>query len=392
MHQLLARVLLQPQRRHPEPNPSALTDEGGRTLHVLAWPAASMRPNGREGNPYPRLLYDGLANSGIQVANFHWARLLLRHWHIWHMHWPDGIIAGNRPSWVRLLKIAVFWFLIRLGRLRGTRIIWTAHNVKPHDSAHPRLEGWFFAMLTANLAAVICLSRSAQGLLRQQYPRTREIPVYVVPHGHFGGCYPDAISRPEARQKLELGSEELVFLFIGQLRRYKNVIRLIECFRDAAHQDWRLVVAGEPRDTKLEAEVAALASTCSQVTLLLEFIPNDQLQVYLRASDLVVLPYMEILNSGAAILALSFGRPVLVPARGALVDLREDVGHEWVMTYEHELTPETLRLAAAWARLPRPERPPLGSFDWEPIRDTTAAIFREVAHGQPAEAFPLRCS
>jgi beta-1,4-mannosyltransferase len=112
------------------------------------------------------------------------------------------------------------------------------------------------------------------------------------------------------------------------------------------------------------------------------------LQIYLRASDVVVLPYIEILNSGAAILALSFSRPVLVPARGALIDLREEIGRDWVMTYEHELTPAILRSAAAWAQEPRPERAPLGSLDWEPIRDLTAAIFREVASAAPR---PLAC-
>ena len=106
----------------------------------------------------------------------------------------------------------------------------------------------FFGPLTANLAAVICFSRSAKALLRRRYTRVRDIPVYIVPNGHYRGCYQDVISR-EARQKLGLGGEELVFLFIGQLRRHhKNEIRLIECLRDGARQDWRLAIAGEPRD------------------------------------------------------------------------------------------------------------------------------------------------
>src|SRR5262249_1289312 len=41
----------------------------------------------------------------------------------------------------------------------------------------------------------------------------------------------------------------------------------------------------------------------------------------MAASDCVVLPYREILTSGAAVLALSFGKPVVAPARGALIDV-----------------------------------------------------------------------
>ena len=298
MHRCLVRAL-ELQGLHPERSSSRVSNGGeGSDLRVLAWPSALIKPSGREGNPYPSLLYTGLSGRGIQIANFHWARLLLERWHIWHIHWPDGVIAGNRPSWVLLLRIALFWLLIRLSRLKRTRIVWTAHNLMPHESGHPGMERWFFGILTANLAAVICLSRSAKALLRQQYPAIRDIPVYVVPHGHYRGCYPDVISRQEARRKLGLGAEELVFLFIGQLRRYKNVIQLIECFRDGARQDWRLVIAGEPRDAALGGEVAALASACNQIVPILEFIPNDELQVYLRAGDVVVLPYKEILQLG----------------------------------------------------------------------------------------------
>src|SRR5690606_36127483 len=59
---------------------------------------------------------------------------------------------------------------------------------------------------------------------------------------------------------------------------------------------------------------------------------------YFRAADLVVLPYREILNSGTALLALSFDRPVLLPEAGAGDELTRRVGSEWVCTYEHELS------------------------------------------------------
>jgi len=45
------------------------------------------------------------------------------------------------------------------------------------------------------------------------------------------------------------------------------------------------------------------------------------MQVYLRACDVLVTPYNEVLSSGSAILGLSFGRPVIAPAIGCLKDL-----------------------------------------------------------------------
>ena len=50
--------------------------------------------------------------------------------------------------------------------------------------------------------------------------------------------------------------------------------------------------------------------------LALRYIPDAELQVWLRAADVVVLPFRDILTSGSAILALSFGRAVVAPALG----------------------------------------------------------------------------
>ena len=126
---------------------------------------------------------------------------------------------------------------------------------------------WFFHILTGDLAAVICLSRSGKAVVREQYPKARRLPIYVVPHGHYWGCYPDDIARQEAEAETAARrGQELVLLFIGQLRRYKNVIRLIECFRAAAEPDWRLVIAGDPRDEALTKEIVELASACNQIT------------------------------------------------------------------------------------------------------------------------------
>ena len=54
------------------------------------------------------------------------------------------------------------------------------------------------------------------------------------------------------------------------------------------------------------------------------YIDNDDLQYYLLACDVVVLPYAESLTSGAAVLALGYGRPVIAPKLGYLCDLIDD--------------------------------------------------------------------
>ena len=86
----------------------------------------------------------------------------------------------------------------------------------------------------------------------------------------------------------------------------------------AAGPGARLLIAGRPRGGASTTRLAAAAAADRRIRLPLRFVPDDELQVWLRAADVVVLPFRDILTSGSAILALSFGRPVVAPALGCL--------------------------------------------------------------------------
>jgi glycosyltransferase involved in cell wall biosynthesis len=231
------------------------------------------------------------------------------------------------------------------------------------------------------------LSPSGLSQLREKHSKSKQLPAYIIPHGHFRGAYPDKVTKAKARDKLGL-EDGSVILFFGQIRRYKNVPKLVTCFRETASPDWILLIVGEPRDPLVANEVICGAANCNRIRLAMKFINDDCLQIYLRASDLVVLPYTDILNSGAAILALSFDRPVLVPAKGAMSDLQALVGKRWVMTYDGDLSAATLRAAVAWSRARLgAERAPLERLDWRHIQYQTAEVFRHtVARAHPSAA------
>ena len=105
-------------------------------------------------------------------------------------------------------------------------------------------------------------------------------------------------------------------LHFGLLRPYKNVPHLIATFAEAALPGATLLIAGKPFDDQVRDEVATAAADVAGVRLELRYIRPDEVQLFFLAADLVVLPYQRILNSGAALLALSFARPVLVPRMG----------------------------------------------------------------------------
>ena len=137
-----------------------------------------------------------------------------------------------------------------------------------------------------------------------------------------------------------------------------------------------LLVGGAPLTPAIADEVRAAAAGDPRVCLRLEHVPENEVQRYLRAADLVVLPFKEITNSGSALLALSFDRPVLVPARGAMGELQTVAGRDWVCTYEGDLTPRILADALDWAlQRPRDRSPHLEALEWPLIARQTLALY-----------------
>jgi glycosyltransferase involved in cell wall biosynthesis len=213
-------------------------------------------------------------------------------------------------------------------------------------------------------------------LFRRQ-PRTRSIPIFTIPHGHYRGAYPDTIGKDEARAALDIPPGRFVALFIGQIRAYKGVPDLIRCFAAARLDNAGLLVVGKP-DAQSARDIRNAAARASGVRLALGFVEREEMQKYLRAADLVILPYTEILNSGSAILALSFDRPILVPAQGALAELYDIVGSDWVRLYERALSPDIVRAAVRWTKarpLDSGARAGLDALNWDRIAHLTLQAF-----------------
>ena len=102
------------------------------------------------------------------------------------------------------------------------------------------------------------------------------------------------------------------------------------------------------------------------------------MQQYFLAADLAVVPQREFLNSGSALLALSFDRPVLAARQGSMIDVQEHVGTEWVRLFENKLTAHTLGKALKWADQPRPNEAPLDDLSWVHLARRTRRFFQRL--------------
>jgi beta-1,4-mannosyltransferase len=342
-------------------------------MRICGWPAF----RNRNLNPYNALLYGALQEQGARVTEFFPGRVLRERPDVWHIHWPDSLIKGSALA--ARLRLSMLLWLMDAARLRGIRIVWTIHNLQSHEGGHPRLEPWFWPRFVRRLHGAVSLSEAARDAALARHAGLARIPVEVIPHGHYRGVYPDQVDRAEARRRLGIAPGVPLVCFVGQVRPYKNVPGLIAAFRCAAGPDWVLQVCGEALDAATTAAVRRAAEGDPRVRLRLDHLPDEALQLPLRAADLVVLPFSRVLNSGSALLALSFDCPVVVPEQGSLVELRQQVGPDWVQTYPGEMDAVVLRRAVEWARRDgRGARAPLHRLEWSEIATRHLHLFERL--------------
>ncbi len=153
--------------------------------------------------------------------------------------------------------------------------------------------------------------------------------VTVIRHP-INNAFPDTgITPSESKRRLALGESDKTILCFGRIKPYKGIEYLLPAFQKLATDDmrYRLIIAGEVQkgnERYLDSLLQAMPSEMKkgQVILKTEFIPDEDMEVYLKAADVLVLPYKDIFQSGVLFLGYSFGLPVIVTDVGSF---REEV-------------------------------------------------------------------
>lgn len=351
----------------------------------MAWPAFDPA----SGNPYTRLLYEDLSRLGLTVHDFSPSALARGRYSILHLHWPETQL-GRRNTFKVLTDVRRLFGAIDTAKTCGTKLVWTIHNLESHERFHPLIEWRFWKSFVSRVDGAISMSDIGLARAYEKHPLLQRSRAWVIPHGHYRDVYPASMERDEARQRLGISQSVFVITFLGRVRPYKNVTSLVRAFRLLEDEHACLLLAGKPNLPGLAREVSDLAGDDRRIRLILDFVPEEEVQLYLRASDLVVLPYADLLNSGAALLALSFDRPILVPRLGVFPELARAVGADWIRMYEGGLTSGLLKAAMDWTlTVPRGSRPVLDAFDRRDIaRRTRDAYFELAGSGVPAGRLP----
>jgi glycosyltransferase involved in cell wall biosynthesis len=306
---------------------SELPEKGG-SKRVIGF-----APDYRAGNPFQEMLYSAGASHGvaaipIDLDTFIGGRALSRFEHespVFHLHWTAPIIGSSSSEAEALVRVDEVLKAIDSFKARGGRFVWTVHNVLPHETRFEGMEAHLRQELAerADLVHVMCDGTRDHVAGLYWLPSDRTV---TVPHSSYIGMYPDAADRQMSRIQLALRPDDIALLALGGIRPYKGLDRLLVAFDRASRREprLRLIIAGKPGNFEgLDELENEYRSHPRAVVNFNEILPED-LQYFYKAADVAVLPQRNALNSGALLLAYSFGLPVIAPRVGCLSELLDE--------------------------------------------------------------------
>ncbi len=271
-------------------------------------------------NPYIVTLARELAaQPDLHLRYFSWKYALVGHYDVFHAHWPELFVAGPPGIKVAARQVLFALVLVRLWAMR-TPVVRTLHNVRPHQGGR-RVEKVLLRRLDRLTTAWVRLNPLTE---TPDAART-----FTILHGDYIDWFAKYRQPPAEPGRV---------LFAGLIRDYKNVPRLIAAFAGIDDPTFRLSIAGSPSTAELAHSLELAAKGDDRVSFTFEYISEEKLADLVGRCELMVLPYAEMHNSGAALMALSMRRPVLTPDNAATRSLAQEVGPGWVYRFAGDLT------------------------------------------------------
>ena len=211
---------------------------------------------------------------------------------------------------------------------KNIKVLFTCHNVFPHERFP--MDRFLTKLVLNKGDGFIVHSKSDENDLLSFKENANKvfnpIPTYNVFKIHN-------LSKSESRAEIvrkdgfEISDSTKLLLFFGFVREYKGLKHLINAMPQVSERfpDCRLLVVGSFRDDK-EEYVNLIKSLGVESFIYLKdtYTPDDEVEKYFSASDLVVLPYEDATQSAIVQISFGFEKPVIVTEVGGLPDVVTD--------------------------------------------------------------------
>lgn len=283
--------------------------------------------DGPEMRSIPGVNFLNMRNNRRPDANFlskvwrvltYYFRLILYTWsakpRVFHILW------NNRFQFFDRTLLMLYY------KLQGKKIVFTAHNT---NSAKRDMKDSLLNRLSLRIQyrlsdRIFVHTNKMKSELVHDFG-VNEKAITVISYGINNAVPFTDMTPADAKRQLRISSEDKTILFFGSIRPYKGLEYLVAAFEQALMTDvnYRLIIAGRPGkgyEVYWEEILEAIRHIPirGRVTLRDEHIPDEEVELYFKAADVLALPYTEIFQSGVLFLGHSFGLPVIASDVGSL--------------------------------------------------------------------------
>lgn len=224
---------------------------------------------------------------------------------------PELLIFHWQSPYFSLVYFTIM-FLARI--FTRAKILLICHNVLPHES---RFADKLLTRLTFSQADYFIVhSKEDFNNLKRSIPNK---PTKLGFHPTYTLFNLTNSTKEQAKKELNLTGK--VLLFFGFIRKYKGLDYLLKALPLVLKKiKVTLLIVGEFWESKKEY-LAEIKKFGPAIRLVDKYVPNEEVEKYFSASDVLVLPYVSATQSGIVQIAYGFNKPVLVSDVGGLPDV-----------------------------------------------------------------------
>ena len=274
---------------------------------------------------------------------------------VMHLHFPEYMTYEIQDAYIHALsdeliaaieKRLQYWSEVAV-------LVITRHNLLPHDALYNPQWEKLYEKVYRYVDGVVHFAEPSIEEFRKRYAGTPFVHGHpehcVVPHHNYA-FLPNRIGHDEARRLLGVDSNANVLLVFGAIRNDEERDLILNSFR-------RLRVPGKVLLVSCWKEKLAKVSWIRMKCWLRDltrlyyrlhpqyrfnygFVEEGDIQIYLNAADVLLIPRFHVLNSGNVTMGMTFGKVVVGPDS-------LNVGHLLKTTGNVTFDPDRTETAAA---------------------------------------------
>lgn len=255
-----------------------------------------------------------------------------------HLHWPELLVKSYLPdrSRVDLLTPTHFSRVIdalKSYKKKGAKIVTTIHNERPHKDSEGQFYN-FYSNVYHLSDGFIHMGKISEELMKKQFDgETIDKLSFTIPHGNYD-YFPDDLTREHCRSLLHIHPQHKLILAFGAIRTEAELNLGLNAFLEANVDHSVYLMAGKlPYPYKSQWKHFKARRKLyrhyfnKRIRITEQVISPEGVQIYLKASDLILIPRINTLNSGNVALGFTFGKVVVGPNYGVIGELLNETGN-----------------------------------------------------------------